>query len=196
MKSIGKVSLLIMGLVLGGCSSKPAENSGSGASVGSNSAATPAANTSTEDNSFNACSLLSAADAEQIMGAPMHLSAIQTQPITCRYDEITPKPGALGPAILSLTVVQSKSVEDENRAWAGIKETRHLQAGQKNVQPISGIGEEAYFTGNTQKGKVGVAAVVARKNKSHFALDSQVLEYRASPDAMKSIAKRIAEGLK
>lgn len=196
MKSMGKISLLLVGLVLGGCSSKPAENSGSGVTVGPNSAATPAANTSPEDNSFNACSLLSAADAEQIMGAPMHLSAIKTQPTTCRYDEITPKPGALGPAILSLTVVQSKSVEDANKVWASIKETRHLQAGQKNVQPISGIGGEAYFTGNTQKGKVGVAAVVARQGKSHFALDSQVLEYRASPDVVKSIAKRIADGLK
>ena len=196
MKSMGKISLLLVVIALGGCSSKPAENSASGVTVGPNSAATPTADASTEDNSFNACSLLSAADAEQIMGAPMHLSAIKTQPTTCRYDEVTPEPGALGPAILSLTAVQSKSVEDENRAWASIKETRHLQAGEKNVQPISGIGEEAYFTGNTQKGKVGVAAVVARKGKSHFALDSQVLEYRASPDAMKSIAKRIADGLK
>ncbi|PYP89782.1 MAG: hypothetical protein DMG65_13195 [Candidatus Angelobacter sp. Gp1-AA117] len=196
MKSIGKISLLLVGLIFAGCSSKPTENPGSGVTVGPNSAATPAVNASTEDNSFNACSLLSAADAEQIMGAPMHLSAIKTQPTTCRYDEVTPKPNALGPAILSLTVVQSKSAEDENRAWASIKETRHLQAGEKNVQPISGIGEEAYFTGNTQKGKVGIAAVVARKRKLHFALDSQVLEYRASPDVMKSIAKRIADGLK
>ena len=196
MKSMGKISLLLVMLALAGCSSKPAEHSDSGVTVGPNSATTPAANTSTEDNSINACSLLSAADAEQIMGAPMHLSAIKTQPTTCRYDEVTPKPGAIGPAILSLTAVQSKSVEDENKAWASIKETRHLQAGEKNVQPISGIGEEAYFTGNTQKGKVGVAAVAARKGKSHFALDSQVLEYRASPEAMKSIAKRIADGLK
>ena len=85
-----------------------------------------------------------------------------------------------------------KLVDEENKAWAQMKETRHLQGGQKNVQVISGIGEEAYFTGNVEKGKVGVAAVVARKGKSHFALDSQVIEYRASPETMKELAKRIA----
>lgn len=189
----GKITVLMLGLVLVGCSSKPPENAASGVTVGPNSATAPAP--SADNQSFNACSLLNVADAEQIMGSPMHLSAIKTQPTTCRYDEVTPKPNSIGPAILSLTVVQSKSVEDENKAWASIKETRHLEAGQKNVQPISGIGEEGYFTGNTQKGKVGVAAVVARKGKSHFALDSQVLEYRASPEAMKSIARRIADGL-
>ena len=188
-----QISVLLVGLTVTGCSSKPPENAGGGATVGPSSAATP---TPATEDSFNACSLLSAADAGQIMGAPMHLSAIKTQPTTCRYDEVTPRPNAIGPAILSLTVVQSKSAADEDKAWASIKETRHLEAGQKNVQPISGICEEAYFTGNTQKGKTGIAAVVARKGKSHFALDSQVLEYRASPEALKSIARRIAEGLK
>jgi hypothetical protein len=35
-----------------------------------------------------------------------------------------------------------------------------------------------------------------RKGKSDFMLDSMVLEYMASPNAMKSVAKKVAEQLK
>src|SRR5947209_11216567 len=143
-----QISVLLVGLTVTGCSSKPQENAG-GATVGPSSAATP---TPATEDSFNACSLLSAADAGQIMGAPMHLSAIKTQPTTCRYDEVTPRPNAIGPAILSLTVVQSKSAADEDKAWASIKETRDLEAVQKNVQIIRGIGEQDEFTDKTQQG--------------------------------------------
>ena len=185
------VTILSSVMLLSGCSNKQ-ENSG-GATLGPGSSASGAASsTEAQANEINACSLLSAADAQSVMGAPMKLSAIKTQPYVCLYEEVTPKLGSLGPARFSLTAVQSKSVDEENKAWAQMKETRHLQSGQKNVQVISGIGEEAYFTGNIEKGKVGVAAVVARKGKSHFALDSQVIEYRASPETMKELAKRIA----
>jgi len=184
-----KIIVAIMSglMLLTGCSNKQ-ENSG-GATI------SPASSTEAQANEINACSLLSAADAQSVMGAPMKLSSIKTQLYVCLYEEVTPKPGSLGPARFSLTVVQSKSVDEENKAWAQMKETRHLQGGQKNVQEISGIGEEAYFTGNVEKGKVGVAAVVARKGKSHFALDSQVIEYRASPETMKTLARKIVEQL-
>jgi len=191
-----KITVTIMSgvLLFAGCSNKP-ENSG-GATVGPGSSTSGSAlSTEAPANHINACSLLSAADAQSVMGSPMKLSSIKTQPYVCLYEEVTPKPGSLGPARFSLTVVQSKSADEENRAWAQIKETRHLQAGQKNVQAINGIGEEAYFTGNVEKGKAGVAAVVARKGKSHLALDSQVIEYQASPETMKALAKRIAEQL-
>ena len=183
---------ILSGLVLlTGCSNK--QESSGGATLGPGSSASGvASSTETQANEINACSLLSAADAQNVMGASMKLSAIKTQPYVCLYEEVTPKPGSLGPARFSLTAIQSKSADDENKAWAQMKETRHLQSGQKNVQVISGIGEEAYFTGNVEKGKVGVAAVVARKRKAHFALDSQVIEYRASPETMKELAKRIA----
>ena len=45
------------------------------------------------------------------------------------------------------------------------------------------------------KGGIGVAAVVARKGRSDLMLDVMVLEYRASPDALKAVAKRIADQL-
>jgi hypothetical protein len=144
----------------------------------------------------NACTYLSAEDAQSVEGAPMQRSSIPKNQNVCRYDEITAKAGSVGPAILSLTVNEAGSVADEDRAWASLKEVRHLDAGQKNVTTLPGIGDEAYFTGNTQKGKVGVAAVVVRKGKYDFELDSMVIEYRASPEAMKSIARGIASQLK
>jgi hypothetical protein len=61
---------------------------------------------------------------------------------------------------------------------------------------VTGIGDEAYFTGNSEKGKVGVAGLIVRQGKSDFMLDSMVLEYIASPSAMKSVAKKVAQQLK
>jgi hypothetical protein len=108
------------------------------------------------------------------------------------YEEVTAKPGSIGPGTVALTIDKSSSKDAEDRSWAGMKEVRHLQAGEKNVKPLSGIGDEAWWTGNIQKGKAGVASVIVRKGDSHFAIDEMVLEYRGSPDAMKNVAKRIA----
>ena len=63
------------------------------------------------------------------------------------------------------------------------------------MQALSGFGEEAYFTGNTVKGKAGVSGVIVRKGNSNFMLDVMVMEYVASPEEMKNVAKRIADGL-
>jgi hypothetical protein len=49
-----------------------------------------------------------------------------------------------------------------SREWASLKERRHLQEGQKNVRPLTDTGDEAWSPGNTEKGKVGVASVIAR----------------------------------
>ena len=67
-----------------------------------------------------------------------------------------------------------------------------MHQGQENVALLSGLGDEAYFTGNTQKGKVGVASVIVRKGRYDAELDSMVLEYRAPLQKMKSVAERIA----
>jgi hypothetical protein len=108
------------------------------------------------------------------------------------YEEVTARPNSVGTGTVALTLIQHKTAEEENGAWAQLKEVRHLQPGEKNVQVLNGIGDEAYFTGNTQKGKVGVAGVIVRKGNSQFMLDNMVLEYVASPDALKAVAKRIA----
>lgn len=178
-------------LIAGGCNSK---KQGTSEQPSSTSKTQPASVPPSDDqaNEIDACKYLSAADAQSIEGAPMQRSSIPKHRYVCRYDEVSPKAGSMGPAILSLTINQGKTVDDENRPWANLKEVRHLQAGEKNVAVVSGLGDEAYFTGNTAKGKVGVASVIVRKGKYNFELDSMVLEYRASPQQMKAIAKRIA----
>lgn len=152
--------------------------------------AAPAAPRADQDNS-KVCALFSAADAEKIMGAPMRLKPNRGQAV-CMYEEVATRPNSVGPGTVALTLIRHKTPEEENRAWAQLKEVRHLQPGQKNVQALSGIGDEAYFTGNVEKGKVGVAGVILRKGNSQFMLDTMVLEYVASPDALKAVAKRIA----
>src|SRR5205085_6632189 len=109
-----KITVTIMSgvLLFAGCSNKP-ENSG-GTTLGpGRSAPGSVPSTEAQANQINACSLLSAADAQSVMGAPMKLSAIETQPYVCLYEEVTTKPGSLGPARFSLTVVQSKSADEE-----------------------------------------------------------------------------------
>jgi hypothetical protein len=144
---------------------------------------------------FNACSIFSASDAQQIMGVPMVPKAGTRSQNVCMYQEAAQRANSMMQGTLSLTVNRRKSAVDEDKGWASVKEVRHLKAGEKNVQPLTGIGQEAYFTGNAQKGKVGVAAVVVRKGNFDFALDSMVMEYVASPEAMKTAAKAIAEKL-
>ncbi len=135
------------------------------------------------------CALLSAADAQRIMNGPMKPKP-NMGAIVCMYELATD-----GYGTVALTLVTSKDKAAEDRAWASIKETRHLQTGQKNVKPLAGVGDEAWFTGNVEKGKVGVAAIVARKGNAHFAVDVMTLDYRASPDALTAIAKNIAQHL-
>ena len=188
-------SIFLLTLFFLGCSSnnQPSTSSSSSGTTPSPPSATPT-NASTDQDNSKVCALFTAADAQKIMGAPMMLKTGHGND-TCLYEETTPRPNSIGGGTAALTLNQHSTAEEENRAWAQMKEVRHLEAGQKNVQVLSGIGDEAYFTGNIQKGKVGVAGVIVRKGNAHFAIDCMVLEYVASPDAMKAIAKRIADQL-
>ena len=178
---------LVLCIAFIGCNnSQPSGN----AVTSSPTNAAPAASTADQDNS-RVCALLSAADAEKIMGAPMKPKPNRGSTV-CMYEEVTARPNSVGTGTVALTLIQHKTAEEENRAWAQLKEVRHLQPGEKNVQVLNGVGDEAYFTGNTQKGKVGVAGVIVRKGNSQFMLDNMVLEYVASPDSLKAVAKRIA----
>lgn len=111
--------------------------------------------------------------------------------IVCMYEETSPKPG-MDTARISLMLNVTKSVEQEAKEWARTKEIRRLQPGEKNITQLSGIGDEAWFDGHAEKGKVGIGGVLVRKGKSNFALESAVLDYRSSADKMKEIAHRIA----
>jgi len=137
--------------------------------------------------------MFSAADAQAIMGVPMTLSPGHGA-IVCMYLESSPKPGE-DTARVSLALSVHKSAEEEARVWNNIKVIRSLRPGEKNISQLSGIGDEAWFDGHIEKGKLGTGGVLARKGKSDFKLESAVFAYRASPDVLKSIAKRIADQL-
>jgi hypothetical protein len=149
-------------------------------------------NSQSPEADVNACSFFSAADAQQIMGAPMKASPGSRAAKVCMYEEVTTRPNSMGPGRVSLTVNKRGSQAEETTGWARIREVRHLETGQKNVSALNGIGDEAWWDGHIEKGRIGVAGIIARKGNSDFMLDSMVIEYVGSPDAMKSIAKRIA----
>jgi hypothetical protein len=181
------VVVLASSLLFVSCNSTQPATAGGGASAGAQSpSVVPAA------PEFNACSLFSANDAQEIMGAPMKVSPGTRAAKVCMYEEVTERPNSMGPGRISLTVNKRGSTEEESRGWATLKEVRHLEAGQKNTSSLSGIGDEAWWTGNIEKGKIGVAGVIVRKGSSDFALDSMVIEYVGSPSAMKAIATRVA----
>jgi hypothetical protein len=173
---------------------------GSSSSKTASSAATPTPASAASGSSdvqpqspkaeIDPCSLFSPADAQEITGVPMKLSPGHGA-IVCMYEETSPKPG-LDTARISLMVNVEKSVEREAKEWQNTKEIRRLKPGEKNITKLSGIGDEAWFDGNAEKGKVGIGGILARKGKADFALQSAVLQYRSSLDKMKEIARRIA----
>lgn len=195
----GALASVVCCLLLSSCSGDKPKNNAGGVTLppssSSGSTAVAGSDSDSDSNKIDVCSFFTEEDAQSIMGAPMKRSDKTHPGRNCMYEEVKARPNSLSSGTVTLTLSQQKSVDDENKSWAGLKDVRHLQAGEKNVRVLSGIGDEAYFTGNTEKGRVGVAAVVARKGKSELMLDSMVLEYVASPDAMKKVAKRVADNL-
>jgi hypothetical protein len=110
------------------------------------------------------------------------------------YEETSPKPD-MDTARVSLMLNIENSVEKEAKEWQNTKDLRRLKPGQKNITQLSGIGDEAWFEGNAEKGKVGLGGILVRKGKADFALQSAVLQYRSSLEKMKEIARRIADKL-
>jgi hypothetical protein len=139
------------------------------------------------------CSLFSPEDAQAITGVPMKLSPGHGDTV-CMYVEGSPQPG-LDTARVSLRLNVENSAEKEAREWQNTKEIRRLKPGEKNITKLSGIGDEAWFDGNIEKGKVAIGGILARKGKADFALQSAVLQYRSSLEKMKEIARRIADKL-
>ena len=148
---------------------------------------------STSGPEVDACALFTAEDAQKILGVPMKNFPVSNKSV-CRYDEAAPKEGSIGGNV-SIAINTHATTAQEDLGWRQLKEVRHLEEGQKNVKKLAGIGQEAWWTGDLQKGKSGVSAVIARKDRADLAVDAMVLEYRASPDAMKDIAKRVMEQL-
>jgi hypothetical protein len=139
------------------------------------------------------CSLFSPEDAQTITGVPMKLAPGHGA-IVCMYEETSPKPG-LDTARVSLMLTEARSVEEEAKEWKNTKELRRLKTGEKNITQLSGIGEEAWFDGYAEKGKVGLGGILVRKGKADFALQSAIMQPRSSLEKMKEISRRIADKL-
>jgi len=137
--------------------------------------------------------MFSPEDAQAITGVPMKLAPGHGA-IVCMYEEASPKPG-LDTARVSLMLNVENSVEKEAKEWQNTKELRRLKPGEKNITQLSGIGEEAWFDGHAEKGKVGLGGILARKGKADFALQSAVMQPRSSLQKMKEVSRRIADKL-
>jgi hypothetical protein len=178
--------------LLSSCSS-PSSKSGGEAPAAAPSSSTADVQPQSPAAVIDPCTKFSAADAQAITGVSMK-QVPGHGAIVCMYEEASPKPG-VDTARVSLTLSVRKSAAEEDRAWNNTKVIRRLKPGERNIAPLSGIGDEAWFDGHIEKGKVDVGGVLARKGQSDFMLESATLGYRASAEEIKRIAKRIADEL-
>ncbi|HEV7520154.1 MAG TPA: hypothetical protein VGP89_03580 [Candidatus Angelobacter sp.] len=196
MKRVFCLSAILCCLLLGSCSGS-SSNNGTAIPATPTPESAAAASSDIQPQSPKAqidpCSLFRPEDAQAIVGVPMKLVPGHGA-IVCMYEEASPKPG-LDTARMSLMLNETKSVEQEAKEWNNTKELRRLTAGEKNITQLTGIGDEAWFDGHAEKGKVGVGGILVRKGKTNFALESAVLQYRASLERMKEISHRIADKL-
>jgi hypothetical protein len=193
MKKVFPFAALVFSLLVVSCSSSPS-NTGSSNSVAPTPVSASSGSSDVQPQSPKAqidpCSMFSADDAQVITGVPMKLAPGHGASV-CMYEEASPKPG-LDTARVSLMLNVENSVEKEDKEWKNTKDIRRLKPGEKNITKLSGIGDEAWFDGNVEKGKVAIGGILARKGRADFALQSAVLQYRSSLEKMKEIARRIA----
>ena len=138
---------------------------------------------------FDACTVFSSIDADQVLGVPV-------RPITnvggCSY-ESAKETSAGWRRNVALNVSKYKSAADETSAWGDQKILHHFEPGRKNLTVVSGIGSEAYLQvvpdRNAFEGTIWV-----HKNLSDFRLIA-VSEQSPSPDVLKAAAQKIAAKL-
>ena len=193
MKKLFRFAAFVFSMLVVSCSSS-SPNTGSSNSVTPTPTSASSGSSDVQPQSPKAdndpCSLFSPADAQVITGVPMKLAPGHGASV-CMYEESSPKPG-LDSARVSLMLNVENSVEKEDKEWKNTKDIRRLKPGEKNITKLTGIGDEAWFDGNVEKGKVAIGGILARKGKADFALQSAVLQYRSSLEKMKQIARRIA----
>ncbi|MFL6315090.1 MAG: hypothetical protein ACJ71W_23530 [Terriglobales bacterium] len=196
MNKVFPFAALVFSLLVVSCSSSPS-NTGSSNSVAPTPVSASSGSSDVQPQSPKAqidpCSMFSADDAQVITGVPMKLAPGHGASV-CMYEEASPKPG-LDTARVSLMLNVENSAEKEDKEWKNTKDIRRLKPGEKNITKLSGIGDEAWFDGNVEKGKVAIGGILARKGRADFALQSAVLQYRSSLEKMKEIARRIADKL-
>jgi len=191
------LAFFLLSMLSASCGSSSSKTGGAGATTPTPVSSASSGSSDVQPQSPRAeidpCSLFSPADAQAITGVPMKLAPGHGA-IVCMYEETSPKPD-MDTARISLMVNVARSMEEEEREWKNTKDIRRLKPGEKNITRLSGIGDEAWFDGNAEKGKVGLGGILARKGKADFVLQSAVLQYRSSLEKMKEIAKRIADRL-
>jgi hypothetical protein len=196
MKKVFPFAALVFSLLVVSCSSSPS-NTGNSNSVAPTPVSASSGSSDVQPQSPKAqidpCSMFSADDAQVITGVPMKLATGHGASV-CMYEEASPNPG-LDTARVSLMLNVENSAEKEDKEWKNTKDIRRLKPGEKNITKLSGIGDEAWFDGNVEKGKVAIGGILARKGRADFALQSAVLQYRSSLEKMKEIARRIADKL-
>jgi hypothetical protein len=135
----------------------------------------------------NACSLLSVEDATRVLGT--RVRPRPTLPSGCAYEE-KPAGSEQWESSVSLSVRQYQSAADESSAWDDLKLIRHLEPGRKNLVVLNGLGKEAYLETVPDRNAVDVTVIV-HKDKSDFQL-KEVTDHAPSPDALKTVADKIA----
>ena len=140
----------------------------------------------------NPCTLFTAADAQILMGAPMKLSRARRAADVCMYEEVTARPNSMGPGVISLTVDQMRP--DQRQMLVPVSDSKRT-ASSRNMVEIPGVGDGAWFKGQVADRKISVGSLIVHKGNWTFTLESSVMEYRVSLDAMKATAQKIASQL-
>jgi hypothetical protein len=138
---------------------------------------------------FDACTIFSSIDADQVLGVPV-------RPITnvggCSY-ESAKETSAGWRRNVALNVSKYTSAADETSAWGDQKILHHFEPGRKNLTVVNGIGSEAYLQVIPDR-KDFEGTIWVHKNLSHFRLIA-VSEQSPSPDLLKASAQKIAAKL-
>lgn len=139
---------------------------------------------------FDACTLISAADASHILGMPVRVRP--TNVSGCAYEGKPPASETWMPSV-SLSVRKYQTAADEASAWDDLKLIRSLHEGRKNLTVVNGIGTEAYLENIPGKTTVETTVIV-HKEKSDFQL-KEVTDRAPAPDALKAFAQKVAAEL-
>ena len=138
---------------------------------------------------FDTCTLFSADQAGQILGTP-------ARPVTniggCSYEAANATLEGWRRQV-GLNVRKYKSSAESSSAWEDFKVLKHIHPGRQNLTVLEGIGTEAYFE-TIPSGKLLEASVIVHTTNSDFQL-KEVTDQQATPDALKSVAQKVAAQL-
>src|SRR3954468_11096388 len=139
---------------------------------------------------IDACALLTPEDAQRILGAPVR--PVPSVAGGCAY-ETKPKGSESWQRNLALNVREYESAAQESSAWDDLKVLRSLHPGRKNLEVVSGMGDEAYFEMMPNRGAME-GTVIVHKGRSDFQL-KEVTDVQVSVEALKATAKNVASRL-